>query len=97
MSEMIERVARAIWERRRGAAAIAGIDLEEWGDGGIPRANHIFEEARAAIEAMREPTDVMCDGAVGWHCRSSSDARNTWEEMIDEALSLSQAHSQVDK
>lgn len=51
--ELVERVARAIWNRRRESAAGMGIDLEEWGDGGIPRANDVFEEACAAIDVVR--------------------------------------------
>ncbi len=55
MIEDVERVARAIWLKRRELARrFHGIELETWGDGGVPRANHIFEEAQAAIEAMRE-------------------------------------------
>lgn len=56
MTEITERVARRIWEKRRELAkTLHGIDLEEWGDGSIPRANHIFEEASVAIEATLEP------------------------------------------
>lgn len=46
MSEMIERVARAI----QGCDSSAGATYEQ--------------AARAAIEAMREPTDAMVDCAV---------------------------------
>lgn len=49
----VERVARAIWEqRRKHAREQNGIDLEEWGDGSIPRANGVMDEASAAMEAM---------------------------------------------
>jgi hypothetical protein len=54
MTETVEMVAKAIWEKRRELAKRHhGIELEEWDDGSIPRANHIFEEASAAIEATR--------------------------------------------
>ncbi|MBR1122091.1 hypothetical protein JQ628_11245 [Bradyrhizobium lablabi] len=46
--------------------------------------------ARAAIEAMREPTDCMCRaGAAKWDddwC-SETNALNMWSGMIDAALS----------
>jgi hypothetical protein len=53
-SEQIEYVARAIWLQRRIFAAKRGIMLEEWGDGSVPRANGILDEARAAIDAVAE-------------------------------------------
>lgn len=98
MSEMIEKVARAIWDRRRASAAELGIELEEWGDGGIPRANKVFEEARAALEAMRQPTSRM--QRAGWvKLREKNDIQSrlgnslvgvetpVYEAMIDAALS----------
>jgi hypothetical protein len=54
MSDQIQRVARAMWEKRRELALRSDIILEEWGDGTIPKANGIHEEAAAAIAAMRE-------------------------------------------
>lgn len=68
MNEMIERVAKAIgktvYETDRGG-------LTGWD------ANAV---ARAAIEAMREPTEAMLEAASG------SIARWAWPAMIDAAL-----------
>jgi hypothetical protein len=50
----IDKVARAIWADRVQRAAFQGIDLEPWGDGKIPVANGIYEEAIAAIKAMQD-------------------------------------------
>jgi len=91
MNEMIERIARAIWNQRRASVAELGIDLEEWGDGGIPRANKVFEEARAAIEAMREPTEAMLkasDSIMGGGWQNSHSDAETWDAMIDAALTI---------
>ena len=84
MSEMIERVARAI----------AGA-MEQ--NGGAPydlyiRNKHskmiLYDQARAAIEAMREPTEAMVESAdratlphVG-----PDDCLDAHKAMIDEAL-----------
>ncbi len=54
MSDYVEYVAKAIWEKRREMAAMSSIELEPWGDGTIPKLNHVMEEAQAAIDAMRE-------------------------------------------
>ncbi len=62
MSDMIERVAKAIC----GPEDPCRLDL-----------------ARAAIEAMREPTDAMC-GA--WDVGDTPEAKPCWQAMIDEAL-----------
>ena len=100
MTEMIERVARAICAaegidpdaRRRSAAAIRmmmsdgrewdnsedlGAEWEEW----VP-------QARAAIEAMREPTPGMRwpMSYAAWHSGSGQDIANVWRSGVDAAL-----------
>ena len=56
MTDRVEHVARAIWEaRRRHARATRGWELEEWGDGSVPLANGIMDEAKAALEAWATP------------------------------------------
>ena len=75
MSEMVKRVARAICCRsdcflpENCQAAYAGT----------------LEKARAALAAMREPTDQMCHaGAYEQH--DWKDSSQVWQAMIDEAL-----------
>jgi len=73
MSEMVEKVARAIWAERVRACAENGVGLEAWGEGAffvadageqsVSLMNNILGEARAAIEAMREPTEAMLDAS----------------------------------
>jgi hypothetical protein len=86
MSEMIERVARAIyetWAQRTGLG-------ESWDE--IVRLNHSFvglahAEARAAIEAMREPTAAMIDAA--YEVQSGERMPEvTWDVMIVAAINL---------
>lgn len=89
MSEKIEDVAKAMWDVRRAHANNEGIFLEFWGDGTIPKANGIMEEARAAIEAMREPTMLMVVAA--WNLtdplpKGEDLYHHAWQVMIDEAL-----------
>jgi hypothetical protein len=87
MSEMVERVARALCEQSYAKSdeklpwywhSETSDERDEW------RAM-----ARAAIEAMREPTDRMCNsGAAKWDddwC-TETNALNMWQAMIDEAL-----------
>jgi hypothetical protein len=86
-TEMEERVARAIWEASSGPMDFITPD-------GFAAA---ILEARAAIRAMREPTeDMLVAGAIvevdtGWGGRGSykpvGDAyRETrWKQMIDAA------------
>lgn len=84
---MVEKVARAMWAQRRKFAGLVPIKLEDWGDGTIPLANGIFEEAVAAIEAMREPTDEMRRSATSQgYIDSLGDAGFVWQAMIDAAL-----------
>jgi hypothetical protein len=86
---MIERVAMAIWEERRQRALRDGIDLEMWGDGTIPRANGIMEEASEAVRALREPTEEMVDYADS-HTPADSDnlqCPDWYRHAIDSILS----------
>ncbi len=74
---MIERVARAMMIHAEGNL------------GGWSRFHHVYKkEARAAIEAMREPTQEMCDAAGDSYelGQSTSACRTIWVVMIDEAL-----------
>lgn len=73
MSEMIERVARAL------AKQDAYPDLPN-----EPAWPGWREVARAAIAAMREPTEAM--RIKGRYANEMSDATATWRAMIDAAL-----------
>lgn len=73
MSEMIERVARAIMSEENPDS------LDQYS-----------AMARAAIEAMREPTDEMknCSEEVHWgySCHVCGGLKEGWQAMIDAAL-----------
>lgn len=81
MSELVERVAKAIFMSQYL------VEESDWPDRVqfccSHDANAFRDSAKAAIEAMREPTDEMID-AVGsdW----GSHLKDNWETMIDEAL-----------
>lgn len=81
MPVMIDRVAKAILDATpEDMMAANEINDEKAG---------IF--ARAAIAAMREPTDQMCE--VGAEtCGTWSLIREAWQDMIDAALSETTAH-----
>lgn len=80
MSEMVERVAKAILN-----------DNDLWNDMGAPGQNALVEEARRAIAAMREPTPEMLGAAAvilikefpEWH---KAPVRAIFQAMIDEML-----------
>lgn len=87
MSEMVERVARSIWAFNEDTDCP---DYERLSAHAKERAN---EWARAAIEAMREPTEEMIDrtamqGESPMITARGSRARiaHYWRLMIDEAL-----------
>lgn len=87
-SAMVLRVAKALfakmacdpdwddtYETREQADACGNDD---------PSQEECLDLARAAIEAMREPTAAMAD--EGDHHCSASDVRHVWRAMIDQAL-----------
>lgn len=82
--DMIERVAKAIYEARRGGGSwevllqqrSAATEAERW-----------QLAARAAIEAMREPTEeqyhALCATNKMW---AQLDSKTVWQTYIDAAL-----------
>lgn len=89
MSEMIERVSKAL------LAAQEEIQRRLLAKEQITDEQILAIQARAAIEAMREPTAGMYEGAqAGWAISSmrppghaeNSTFRQIWRAMVDEAL-----------
>lgn len=85
MSEMVERVARAI------AVAGNGGTWDDWYSEDQKEFHR--RRARAAIEAMREPTKAMVKaGTISWDPMDGSpirpmfDPKRPYEAMIDTAL-----------
>jgi hypothetical protein len=76
MQSMIEKVARAIAEVNVSGSDLLHYSYDKDSDG-------YLELARAAIEAMREPTEAMLD-STGGECRVW--APGAWVSMIDAAL-----------
>jgi hypothetical protein len=73
---MVERVARAIFRN--------GIGELVWDSGSDEQHEACFRQARAAIEAMREPTDAM-EAAV--HSQYNAyEFNRMWTVAIDAAL-----------
>jgi hypothetical protein len=90
---MIERVARALFENRVFMFGVeAVINPSATWDELCQETRDIFaRDARAAIEAMREPTDVMLKSGLPYERANWTDPRATgiyhaWTEMIDAAL-----------
>ncbi len=81
MTEMLERVARAI-ER---STCDSDAEFEQsWGHDNV-RHNRLIE-ARAAIEAMRVPTDTMrWAGGTALHDKHE-DAEGVWRAMVSAEL-----------
>jgi len=92
----VEEVARAIWADRKKAAAAIGIPLQAWEFESDALRADVRREARAAIAAMREPTEVMLgamnettieawDGDAFWPAKD--DCKSLFNAAIDAALS----------
>lgn len=88
MTTMIERVARAIYEDRNGRGCAP------WGRLTKAHQEPYLSDARAGIEAMREPSAKMLDegfralisGDDDALDTSTSDAIKCWRAMIAAAL-----------
>lgn len=81
---MVERVARAIALEDLDPETRAAVNPDVWFV-----AESYFDLARAAIKAMRGPTEAMCEAGRDRHDVygfGASDARPVFEAMIDAAL-----------
>lgn len=82
MSEMIERVAKAICGNQPGAGG-CGCKTHE-----RPACDDFRWMAHAAIQALREPTEAMI--VSGWATQTEpvypTSTVDVWQAMIDEAL-----------
>ena len=86
MSEMVERVAQILIERRYpGAMAMS---TAENGYTILPPDIWMaaLEDARAVIEAMREPTRAMRDATDSIGDTARARFEREWRTAIDEAL-----------
>ena len=77
MSEMIERVAKAMWEDPPAFTLWERVSCEQ--------QDEYRRMARAAISAMREPTGAMCLAANPF-LGDWGQSDWAWEAMIDAAL-----------
>lgn len=90
MSSMIERVARGLARRAWPKFTAKDVPFIQYNmAGGADRYcdecwSYYAADARAAIEAMREPTKAMIE--AGWADAQAEDAGATWKSMIDAAL-----------
>lgn len=75
----LERAARALRERgKHNGSIVHGDDATGW--------QHYVDDARAVIEAIREPTDGMIEHAFNHMEANGNDPRFAWEAMIDQLL-----------
>ncbi len=81
---MIERVARAMWDANLKSGSSEFCSPWESETEALRADWRSF--ARAAIEAMREPTGAMVDAGYAASAEAE-DIGTTWPAMIDEALS----------
>lgn len=90
MSEMVERVARAICLETPGCKIGNRRPDDTDTLGAEPLWHSFISSARAAIATMREPTGKMLDATddidIGEYALWSSKAREIWQAMIDEEL-----------
>jgi len=84
MTSMVERVAKELAECRWDQLGIPECDRPEWAD---QTRGFGLKQARAAIAAMREPTEAMEEAALDVRPLMLPDSpREVWEAMIDAAL-----------
>jgi len=87
MTEMIERVALAMWRQRE---ATFPKFTQRMTPDNIDRSSGAWAamllQARAAIEAMREPTDAMTQAPTFNDMFGPCEAKECWQDMVDEAL-----------
>lgn len=87
MSEVLERVAQIIFDACSGKRAQNGDGWETMADN--YERNAYRATARAALEALREPTPAMIEAfwtGMDGHYPTSENIPKCWQAMLDEAL-----------
>ncbi len=90
MSRIVERMAKAMWANRiKVGITIGGMTLPAWEEENEFLHAEVMEEARAAIQALRDPTEDMI--YAGWQDGNNGlgkgeEIKSIWQAMIDEAL-----------
>lgn len=79
---LIEQVAQAMWTAREQTMPTR--TRMNWSDGTDIARHVMLQQARAAIRAMREPTEKMVE-AGEWPAEDDG-ALACWQAMIDAAL-----------
>jgi hypothetical protein len=92
MSDLIDKVALAIWQEREKCfpARVQRMKPDDW-DKANGAWDFVRNEARAAIDAMREPTPGMRAAGKLASCAddvylTADEASGIWVAMIDAAL-----------
>lgn len=85
MSEMVERIAEVIWNKREARFAIQAKMVPLPPNRETIAWEKCMDEARAVIEATRVPTKEM-KLAGSSSCNSELQAKRVWQAMVDEAL-----------
>lgn len=83
MSEMVERMAAAHYEQWRGLG-FGVVIPPSWSELSEQERLTLSASMRAAIKAMREPTDKMI--AEVYAPKLAEQGKGWWRTMIDEAL-----------
>ena len=91
-NEMIERVARVICKSGRfetGQGACALLCMDQLGDArrNCPHSGRLHGElAKAAIKAMREPTEKMINATDCIDPAEAQWSKEIWQDMIDAVI-----------
>lgn len=84
MSEMVERVARVIYEMEPFISAHGhGV---AWDAVAVVQKAGFLSKARNVIRAMREPTEAMLEAGDAALIRNNDTSADAWPAMIDVAL-----------
>jgi hypothetical protein len=88
MSEMVERIARALCIDAHGSSLSpdAILTCGPAREVGQPAWKFFEDRARVAIAAMREPTEAMRNAFAQHRFARAPTARELWQTMIDAAL-----------
>lgn len=91
MTTMLERIARSIYEKRNGAGC------RPWTIQTKAHKAPYLDDARAAIEAMDEPTEAMIDAGRIAHMKivGGYGGPSSWEAMLDAILAEHDAKEKV--
>lgn len=83
---MLDKAAKAMWDQNRKRCAMFDVELPEWEEDRKELREDWKAFAKAALEAIREPSKAMIRVAYSHYGETGAAPEDVWQSMLTEIL-----------